>query len=143
MTSRSSSSSRSRSTLGAGASDPSRNPTARPPNSSDSDAAILHVPPNDLIRERVREPRVTAAELPDPPSRLGLEALAGRRRVLFEQLRQSVTTGETDSEKLGKLAVLAGVHNYPSRVKCAILSWHALMSALKGEALVTTENEQT
>ncbi|HKI69830.1 MAG TPA: SUF system NifU family Fe-S cluster assembly protein, partial [Verrucomicrobiae bacterium] len=38
----------------------------------------------------------------------------------------------------------AGVHKYPARVKCAILSWHAVMAALKGEqAPVSTENEQT
>ena len=44
---------------------------------------------------------------------------------------------------VGKLAVFAGVHKYPARVKCAILSWHALMSALKGESKpVTTESEQ-
>jgi len=45
---------------------------------------------------------------------------------------------------VGKLAVFAGVHKYPARVKCAILSWHALIGALKGEAKpVSTENEQT
>jgi NifU-like protein involved in Fe-S cluster formation len=36
------------------------------------------------------------------------------------------------------------VHKYPARVKCAILSWHAVMAALKGDAKpVTTESEQT
>jgi nitrogen fixation NifU-like protein len=40
--------------------------------------------------------------------------------------------------------VFAGVHKYPARVKCAILSWHALIGALKGEVQpVSTENEQT
>jgi nitrogen fixation protein NifU and related proteins len=40
--------------------------------------------------------------------------------------------------------VFAGVHKYPARVKCAILSWHAVMAALKGESKpVSTENEQT
>jgi nitrogen fixation NifU-like protein len=43
---------------------------------------------------------------------------------------------------VGKLAVFAGVHKYPARVKCAILSWHALMAALKGDQKpVTTESE--
>jgi nitrogen fixation NifU-like protein len=33
---------------------------------------------------------------------------------------------------LGKLTVFAGVREYPSRVKCASLAWHALRSALEG-----------
>src|SRR5579871_5304193 len=32
-----------------------------------------------------------------------------------------------------RLEPLTGVKAYPSRVKCATLSWHALQSALKGE----------
>ena len=44
---------------------------------------------------------------------------------------------------VGKLAVFAGVHKFPARVKCAILAWHAVMAALKGQAggPVTTESE--
>jgi nitrogen fixation protein NifU and related proteins len=61
---------------------------------------------------------------------------------IFEQVRDMVTTGNASGE-VGKLAVFAGVHKYPARVKCAILSWHALIAALKGEGLVSTENEQT
>ena len=46
-------------------------------------------------------------------------------------------------EDVGKLKVFAGVHKYPARVKCAILSWHAVMAALKGDQTpVTTESEQ-
>jgi len=61
----------------------------------------------------------------------------------FEQVREMVTTGKVPVD-LGKLAVFAGVYKYPARVKCAILSWHALIGALKGEAApVSTENEQT
>ena len=53
-----------------------------------------------------------------------------------------ITTGKVVDD-VGKLAVFAGVYKYPARVKCAILAWHALMGALKGEAEpVTTESEQ-
>jgi nitrogen fixation NifU-like protein len=38
------------------------------------------------------------------------------------------------AERLGKLAVLAGVREYPSRVKCATLAWHTLHNAAHGEA---------
>lgn len=74
------------------------------------------------------------------------EAVKGRQKAevatLFEQVHQMVTTGQVVGE-VGKLAVFAGVHKFPARVKCAILSWHAVMSALKGERdrPVTTETE--
>jgi len=62
---------------------------------------------------------------------------------MFERVRDLVTTGKTTGD-VGKLAVFAGVYKYPARVKCAILAWHALIGALKGEAApVSTENEQT
>jgi nitrogen fixation NifU-like protein len=63
---------------------------------------------------------------------------------VFDQVREMVTTGKINGE-VGKLAVFAGVHKYPARVKCAILAWHALMAALKGDGTqpVSTENEQT
>ncbi len=62
---------------------------------------------------------------------------------MFSQVREMVTTGKVEGD-VGKLKVFAGVHKYPARVKCAILSWHAVMAALKGEAKpVSTENEET
>jgi nitrogen fixation protein NifU and related proteins len=75
------------------------------------------------------------------------ENVRGKTRAeagqMFERVRELVTTGKSDGD-VGKLAVFAGVYKYPARVKCAILSWHALMGALKGEAApVSTENEQT
>lgn len=43
-------------------------------------------------------------------------------------------------EKFRKLAALEGVKEYPSRVKCATLSWHTLDAALKNAGQpVTTE----
>ena len=60
---------------------------------------------------------------------------------LFDVVHDMVMTGKA-GEDMGKLAVFAGVHKFPSRVKCAILAWHALMSALKGEQQpVSTETE--
>jgi nitrogen fixation NifU-like protein len=74
-------------------------------------------------------------------------AVAGKTRVeaeaMFNLVREMVTTGRTQGD-VGKLAVFAGVHKFPARVKCAILSWHALMAALKGEQKpVSTEDEQS
>jgi nitrogen fixation protein NifU and related proteins len=45
----------------------------------------------------------------------------------------------TLNEPLERLAPLAGVHEYPSRVKCATLAWHALIAALDGGKEATSE----
>jgi nitrogen fixation NifU-like protein len=42
-------------------------------------------------------------------------------------------------EDLGKLSVLAGVREFPVRVKCASLAWHTLKAALDREEKTTTE----
>jgi nitrogen fixation NifU-like protein len=64
-------------------------------------------------------------------------------KVLFEKVHDMVTTGRQPDD-VGKLAVFAGVHKYPARVKCAILAWHAVMAAIEGKSEpVTTETENT
>ena len=40
---------------------------------------------------------------------------------------------------LGKIKILAGVKDYPSRVKCATLAWHTLHNALQGKEEASTE----
>lgn len=71
------------------------------------------------------------------------EALKGKTRDevkdLFDRVREMVTTGKYDGDA-GKVAVFAGVHKFPARVKCAILPWHAVLSAVSGEQkTVSTE----
>jgi nitrogen fixation NifU-like protein len=47
---------------------------------------------------------------------------------------------EVTPESMGKLGVLSGVRDYPTRVKCATLSWHTLKAALGGQRdTATTE----
>lgn len=60
---------------------------------------------------------------------------------LFEKVHALVTEGpdKVDPADLGKLAVLSGVCQFPTRVKCASLAWHTLKSALEGRATVSTE----
>ena len=66
-------------------------------------------------------------------------------RALFETFREMVRTGtcpEHDTgldEPLERLAPLSGVHEYPSRVKCATLPWHALVAALDGAKETSSE----
>lgn len=67
------------------------------------------------------------------------EAVKGRDIAFAQQLQQhfrAVLTGEAEPEAapLGKLVSLASVGRYPSRIKCALLGWHALMHALAQEA---------
>ena len=64
--------------------------------------------------------------------------------ALFGSFRDLVTSRETDltaegKPDLGKLTALAGVREFPSRVKCATLCWHAMDSALNGRDKATTE----
>ncbi len=75
------------------------------------------------------------------------DALAGKTlaevRALFERFHELVTAdpgrAAQVAPELGKLAVFAGVHEFPMRVKCASLPWHTLMAALEGGAKATTE----
>ncbi|MGE0386098.1 MAG: Fe-S cluster assembly sulfur transfer protein SufU [Gammaproteobacteria bacterium] len=60
-------------------------------------------------------------------------------RAMFDRFHALVTTEDAGDAGLGKLAALGGVRAYPSRVKCAVLCWHALAAALKGEHGATTE----
>jgi nitrogen fixation NifU-like protein len=63
-------------------------------------------------------------------------------KSLFAQVHDMVTTGRSNGD-LGKLAVFAGVHKFPARVKCAILPWHAAVAAVEGKAEpVSTESEE-
>jgi nitrogen fixation protein NifU and related proteins len=66
--------------------------------------------------------------------------------ALFEKFHTLVTEGPAalpgGGAELGKLAVFGGVHEYPTRVKCASLAWHALRAALGGaQEPVSTESE--
>lgn len=74
------------------------------------------------------------------------EALTGKTRAeaqsLFVQFHQLLLgkCPPDQSNKLGKLAVLSGVSNYPARIKCATLAWHTCMGILGNKTqTVTTE----
>jgi nitrogen fixation protein NifU and related proteins len=61
---------------------------------------------------------------------------------LFQEFHKLVTgkaKGNGEHSDMGKLAVFGGVSEYPVRVKCATLAWHALQAALanKQEAVST------
>ena len=66
------------------------------------------------------------------------EAVKGRTRAEIAQLYGEVhelftDRGHTPARDLGKLMALAGVAEFPARVKCASLCWHTLNAALAHE----------
>jgi nitrogen fixation protein NifU and related proteins len=58
-------------------------------------------------------------------------------RLDMDQAKAAVPAALGDSVE--KLASLSGVRQFPVRVKCATLPWHALMSCLGGKTQTTTE----
>ena len=62
-------------------------------------------------------------------------------RAIFERFHDMVTSApESAVPEIGKLAVLSGVREFPTRVKCASLAWHTLKAAVAGvEGPVSTE----
>jgi nitrogen fixation NifU-like protein len=61
-------------------------------------------------------------------------------RDLFARFQRMVTTPPDQAvEDLGKLSVLAGVREFPVRVKCASLAWHTLKAALDQQQRISTE----
>ena len=73
-------------------------------------------------------------------------AVKGKTReeaeALFERFHRLVTGSmeQAEAESLGKLAAFSGISEFPIRVKCASLSWHALKAALnEPDTVVSTE----
>jgi nitrogen fixation NifU-like protein len=85
----------------------------------------ISVASSSLMTERVKGVPVTAA----------LE--------LFDKVHDLLTAAHDHepAEGLEKLAALGGVREYPSRVKCASLAWHALKSAVADESTTAVSTE--
>ena len=74
------------------------------------------------------------------------QSVKGKTRAeaetLFDEFHRMVTDQldeESEPNQLGKLKIFAGVREYPVRVKCATLSWHTFVAALKDQGKVSTE----
>lgn len=62
--------------------------------------------------------------------------------VIFDAFHNMLThpNEEPDYDTLGDLETLSGVNEYPTRIKCAVLAWHTMRSALNDDGqTVTTE----
>jgi nitrogen fixation NifU-like protein len=98
--------------------------------------------------ERIRETRFSGSgcAISVASASLLTEAVKGKTRAevgqLFEEMHTLLTQHDAavDTARLGKLAALSGVREFPARVKCASLCWHTLNAALASQAApVTTE----
>jgi len=62
------------------------------------------------------------------------EVLVGKTeaeaRALFDRFHRLVTAGEGGSDGLNELEALSGVRDFPTRIKCATLAWHAMTAAI-------------
>lgn len=74
------------------------------------------------------------------------QSIKGRSLVeahgIFDAFHDMIThpNEEPDFDTLGDLETLSGVNEFPTRIKCAVLAWHTMRSALQGEGdMVTTE----
>ena len=54
--------------------------------------------------------------------------------ALFHRVHAMLTGANSAAAEVGKLAVFAGVREFPSRIKCVTLAWHTLQAALSGVA---------
>ena len=75
------------------------------------------------------------------------EAVKGKSvdeaRALFEQFHQMITSPPgTPLADLGKLSVLSGVRDFPTRVKCAGLAWHTLKAAVADAPAAPVSTEE-
>jgi nitrogen fixation protein NifU and related proteins len=100
-----------------------------------------------LDGERVKEATFQGAgcAISTASASLMTESLRGKTlkevQTLFGRVHELLTSeAAPPPDDLGKLAVFAGVREFPMRVKCATLAWHTLMSAMEdGHEPVSTE----
>lgn len=96
----------------------------------------------NLDGERIREAKFdgSGCAISVASASMLTEAVKGKSRsevqALFEDMHLLLTQHDAsvDLGKLGKLAALSGVRDFPARVKCASLCWHTLNAALHREA---------
>lgn len=109
------------------------------------DKLTLHLKLNGDIIENLKF-EGSGCAISTASSSLMTEQLKGKTipeaLAFFDKFHDMVTTEHSfDTSELGKLKVMAGVREFPARVKCATLAWHTLRAALHGETeAVSTES---
>jgi nitrogen fixation NifU-like protein len=104
------------------------------PLCGDNVKIFLHME-NDVIRDISFQG--SGCAISKASASLMTAALKGKTRPeaekIFNEFQKMVMGGAADEAALGKLAVFAGVKKFASRVKCAILPWHAVTAGLEGK----------
>lgn len=121
---------------------PSANRDAEGHNPLCGDQLKLHLQVEDgVIRDAHFEG--SGCAISTASASLMTEVLKGKQEEEAKRLMQEfqrLVTGAGEPEGMGKLEALAGVREFPSRVKCATLAWHTLQAALENRHVpVTTE----
>ncbi len=125
---------------------PGHNHHAEGVNPLCGDKLTLYLKVADGIIEDVRFEGAGCA-ISTASASLMCEALKGKSEAqagaMFADFHELLT--ETDEEQamahaegLGKLQVLAGVREFPARIKCATLAWHTLRAALHDQTTPAT-----
>jgi nitrogen fixation NifU-like protein len=91
---------------------------------------------NDVIRDVAFQG--SGCAISKASASLMTDALKGKTvaeaRELFDRFHAMITSNpDTPADDLGKLSVLAGVREFPTRVKCASLAWHTMKAAVAQE----------
>jgi nitrogen fixation protein NifU and related proteins len=125
---------------------PEANRTAKGHNPLCGDRATVHLHVADgVVRDASFEG--SGCSISTASASMMTDALRGKTvdeaRALFERFHELVTADPSKAAvaaaELGKLAVFAGVHEFPMRVKCASLAWHTMKAALDGAGSASTE----
>jgi nitrogen fixation NifU-like protein len=119
--------------------DANRDAFGHNPLCGDQIKIFLHVE-GDIIRDIKFEG--SGCAISKASASLMTDAVKGRETsqalTLIDAFQAMVTTPldrEIDPERLGKLTALAGVREFPVRIKCASLAWHTLKAAITGSQL--------
>jgi nitrogen fixation NifU-like protein len=125
------------------------NRTAQGHNPLCGDRLALHLQVED---DRIADVRFegSGCAISKASASMMTDAVKGRTTAeadaLFRTFHAMVTAAPgtlPDIEALGKLAVFAGVAEFPARVKCASLAWHTLEAALHNPGAVASTEDET
>jgi nitrogen fixation NifU-like protein len=119
------------------------------PMCGDKVTVFLKVTPDGVVEDAAFEGRGCA--ISTASASMMTELIVGRTEAqvksLFESFHEMCTKEDhehvhhdaLDDEAMEKLQVLAGVRQFPMRVKCATLAWHTMDAALAGGTRISTE----
>ncbi|WP_417509485.1 Fe-S cluster assembly sulfur transfer protein SufU [Methylophaga sp.] len=108
------------------------------------DALVVYVKMNGDVIEDVSF-QGSGCAISVASASLMTESLKGKTlaeaEVLYDNVHKALTGEDDTAELSGKLQVLAGVKEFPARVKCATLSWHTVHAAVDNDHDISVSTE--